>query len=375
VQKMDYLNDFTEKYFNPLLKDKLEKLNKCYIENNELLKRNFLDLFCRVMSISYENENSNKDINSKFIFYSLIRTSMFLNKNSEYLIRVYSNNVFLDAYEYNLKYDANWAFKGFFEIENDLEQARKLYVGKISRIHVKELLYKSIDKFAFYMILLARQSLIQAENSKINSIYETKNINIVIGDYVNSIKDISNTNQNYIFKKLIFSSKNISDWFEKNKNKSHSCFFQNLDISNYKLVEHNFSFSRFEGCTWISSNVISSNFEGGGFINCDLLNANFFMANIVGSDFSGNNLQGAAFNFSNAYSDENSSILGNTNLRNTNLRNTNFKFSDLRNAVFINANLEDTNFTGANLRKAIFSKEMKESQIFSAEQKQNIIWI
>lgn len=362
MEKSDYMESFINKYFNPILKDKLEELNKYYIDNNESLKKEFLDLFYKVIQI-YETENNN----SKIIFYSMLRTSMFLDKKVEYLTRDYNVNI-------SLKYDGSWAFKGFFEIEEELEKSRKLYVGNVSKIHVKELLYKSIHEFAEYIILVGRQVLSEIDISEIRYLRETEWIYIVMGDYMGLNNNIRNTEQICIFRKPKIDNNNILEWFEKNKGGVNSCWFQNLNISKCKLKNRDFTFTNFEKCNIENVDFTMSNFDGSKFISCELLNTNFFVGSIVGTDFSKSNLEGSNFDFTVGF-DTYKSNLNRANFSNANLKDTLFRTADLRNAIFTGANFENTNFTGANLQSATFSKELKDSEMFTEEQRQNIIWV
>jgi len=362
MRTTDRVNHFTEKYFNPLLFEKLLQLKEYYIANKAGLIKEFQE---RLLDLLNQPQ-----ADFSIIVYQLLRSSLFLDKKGEYLIGLPADASAGNNPDSSITYNAHWAFKGLLELEDELEQSRKLYAGKVLKLHVKELILKEIPQFAYYVLLLARQAVINIEIEKLrNSISKTSMI--LLGDYITS-KDLRNTSLSIVYQK----PDAVPDELLKKEQSGPQCFFlDGLDFNQGKYLEHNLSFSRLENCNGAKSIFNASDFSGSRISNSDFSKSNFFMANITGADFSESDLRGAAFDFSKAYDEAYSPLIGHAVFEGADLRQAYFKDADLRYADFCYAKFEDTSFIGANLENARFLQKDAELLRLTPEQIEAVNWI
>ncbi|MED0679992.1 pentapeptide repeat-containing protein [Aneurinibacillus thermoaerophilus] len=375
MEKEEALQHFIKNEAIPRITESLLALEDYFQTHKDTLVHDFIHSFQHLCHIIKERQEQGEKGKIGYITYSMLRTEI-MEERSIYGIEATDSRWFFYPKACQAEYDAGWAFFFLDELENELEKARKAYMGEITKLDIEKLKLKEAAKYHQYVISLARYAMPQAVLLPAYlEIEKEEELEIRVGEY----RDLSEV----VYKEdaRIKDAETMKEWLEEKEEYAYAYeVFSHLDLSygEYEgidlryanMKQSNLSHSTLCGCTLI----------GTAFTLCDLEEADLSYSLIHEADFSQSNLKGAMFREvegSSGLLDPSSwdmpgfmsvSFIG------ANLEGADFTRANLKGAVFVGANLTATNFTGANLERAIFSMEDMEKVELDDIQRESVIW-
>lgn len=367
---MGILSSFRKLEVEKLREEKLDNLERFYQENKDELKEKFLESFRKLCRTSIEK----KEI--AYINYSLLRTSLLRNKN-EYLVEVADENWFLDRENIKSEYNVNWAFKYLDELTEELNQARRVYMGRVKDHHIESIRLLEAEKYNRYILALIRYSL--KDIDKIEEFKELdlrEELEIRVGEY----RDISK-----IAYKKDKREKNpfiIKEFLEeKDEDDSYSYqVYKGIDLKNGDYEYLDFRYCDFRESNLRESNIQNAILLGANFENSVLEKVDFKDSIINECNFKNANLKGADFSRCEGANCERRKydwiIVGfePIDFRGAELEDSSFNYTNLEGADFRGAKFNNTSFRGAKLYKARFLERDREKLNLEERQIKDVIW-
>lgn len=298
MKKQEALEDFKKNCVRKKSIKKLLELDTYYENHKEELADSFMKAFKEICIKIKEMQTKKEKGKIGYISYSMLRSEI-LEKNYTYLIEAFDEKWFFDYKECHGNYYTNWAFKFLDNLEEELQEARKIYAGYITALDIEKIKLQEGEKYNEYIVKLARYALFNRNLDVFKEIEKEEEVEISVGEYrdLSEIVYIEDTREK--------DSQEIKEWLEENLEDEYiHKVFKNLDLSK----------GDYEGLDFTHSNFAKSNLEESNMKNCTL----------VGSIFNECNLQ--KVDFRNAYMEE-----------------TSFKGADLKDAVFLKSDLKILN--------------------------------
>jgi len=285
----------------------------------------------------------------------------------------------LDKNPVEIYYDGSWLLKFIHEYKEKLTAEAKRYVGKISKIDLEKLKWKSLDKdYKGFLIPMFRNAL--ADITKLEeyiTMEKAVNFSISVGEY----KDL--TQPIWVESKIEESASELK-FSIKERDVSRTVFkhYKNLDLSNEICERSNFMYTKFEMMNFENCDLHDCNFMGAKIWNCNLKNGDLSYSTLWYADFEGSDLIGADLSFVNHkeeidYDQIEEKIFNRILFNKTDLRDANLMYSDLAGCDFRGAVLDNCNLDGAYLYKAIIDETYMNSDklYLSEDQKKVVVWV
>jgi hypothetical protein len=155
MNRLEALEHFHKTYVEDLLDQKLHKVECLYEQKKQELTTAFIQSFRRIcLQVLHMGEAKAR---IGYITYSMRRTYL-VDRNYNYVIEAYDKDWFFDPQPCQETYDAGWAFSYLGELEDELNQLRKLYMNKIFQPDVERVTLQAAEQFHAYIVKLAKDA-------------------------------------------------------------------------------------------------------------------------------------------------------------------------------------------------------------------------
>jgi hypothetical protein len=378
MNKEDALKHFEATYVVPKTLEKLFQTEEYYHKHRDELGEGFIRSYGAICRNIKEKQVTGDIGKVGYIHYSLLRSSLIVKRPS-YRIDVYNKEWYFDPDQKELvgEYDEDRIFSYLDELEKELEEDRKRYMGLISPADLESIKLREAAKFNHFIIDLADYAL----NSGLiipdfNAIAKEDEMEVRVGEYYDASEVVYKEDQREK------NSDRIKEWFEdKYEDLYVAEVLKNLDLSagDYQgldLRRVDFRGSNLAGSKLRECLLIKTRFADGVLNGADLSQALIYDA-----DFSRADLKNAVFFQAEGSLGLRGSMifdvysLSGVKFVGADLEKTNFQYANLQGADFRGAHFKETDFSGANLKNAFFNKVNMNELDLSMEQKVDIVWV
>lgn len=367
--------DFMERYGNDICQKKIMELERYYQDHREDFVSDFRESFRQICLKIKAKQLSNEKDKIGYLTYSMLRTAI-LRKKPVYLIEATNKDRFFDKEECWGEYDPGWAFRFLDELEIELEEKRKLYLGQISKPDIEQLKLEEAQKYHRYVICFLRyvmpQTVLLPEFLEID---KEEKLEVRAGEYLESSEVVYKVNRQ------TKDPGSIRSLLEDENGTVHEYeAYLNLNLAQGNYWGINLHYCDLRGSDLSNSQMQYSVLTGTKLNRAVLQGADLSESLIYEVDFSESNLKGANFYRAQGPSGVNDAEAWKApgyfgvSFQKANLEGVNFKDANLKGANFTGANLKDVNFEGANLEKAVFLKESSDLLNLDDIQINSIVW-
>jgi len=367
--------DFAERYGNDICQKKIMELERYYQDHREDCVSDFRESFRQICLKIKAMQLSNEKDKIGYLTYSMLRTAI-LRKKPIYLIEATNKEHFFDREECWGEYDPGWAFRFLDELEIELEEKRKLYLGQIAKPNIEQLKLQETPKYHRYVICFLRYVMPQAVLlPEFQEIDKEEKLEVRAGEYLDSSEVVGKVNRQ------TKEPGSIKSLLEDGNGTVYECeTFTALNLAQGNYWGINLCYCDLRGSDLSNSQMQYSVLTGTKLNRAMLQGTNLSESLIYEADFGESILKGANFYRAQGPSGVNAAenwkapgYFG-VSFQKANLEGVNFKDANLKGANFTGANLKDVNFEGANLEKAVFLKETADSLDLDETQKNSIVW-
>lgn len=134
--KEKLLKEFQEKYVTDKWVYKFLEVDEMYKADKAAIEENLILAFEKVCSQTITLQEKQVKGEIKYIYISLLRTSIFENKG-EYRIDLYDENWFLDKEENSINIDLNFIYVPLFDFVKELKEKKKEYCRTITDMDIE----------------------------------------------------------------------------------------------------------------------------------------------------------------------------------------------------------------------------------------------
>lgn len=351
---IDFKSKMTEKYitkYNMLLID-------TYNNNKTKIHDMIFQAIKSIIDKGMLHFNFTKNKIAMFQF-EILRTDI-LNESFKITLHGYNSYWYLDenpVYDY---VDFKFLFKPLIELRKELETEMKVYIGKINKYDVQNILFTVAIEFFNNMSSDVRKWLWNLDDNEwikvqcINEFYKVR-----WGEY---------QGKSEIVFAMDHIKKDTKDFLQLGKQDEHKkpyvysvwreSIINNCKINDRNMLFVNFKESSLEKVEFVLCKMISAQFE-----NCNMNETSFIDTILAGTSFCKANLSKCSFEKSNLFGSD---------FSNSYLNNVNFNKCNLSKSIFVNATIENVSFENADVSDAIFSSKSVPYLHLTPEQLQTI---
>lgn len=366
---------FIETYAKVYSREMLFRLEDDYWLHRDDFVPEFLESFRQICLKIHAMQSQNEKAKIRFITYSILWTG-FIEHQPAYLGEAFDRDWFLDFAECHAKYYPVWAFRHLFQLETELTEKAKLYLGQINRSQLERYLLQEAKKYHQYVIRFIRYAMPQAIRlPEFQMIAKESKFTVGVGEYLHRSEIV------YLEDLQVKEPTITKNWLQSNDGLAYSYeVFRNLDLSQGDYWGINLKYADLQGSDLSQSQMQFCTLTGAKLNHGSLAESNLSEALIFEADFEQCDLRGADFSKANGGAglnegqDWNNPGFGAVNFRKANLEGANFRDANLCGAVFSEANLVNVDFGGAVLTSAVFLKADLEHLKLSQEQREQIVW-
>lgn len=362
-------HDFEERCVKPRLKESLEEMERIFQEEKDQFQERFAEDMERVCG---QQNKSGSDEKTAYMDWELLRTNLSAGKDA-YRIMLYGKNWFLSEGAEAGTTDVSLMMKVYHDLERQLKEDAKRYVGKITPLEVEMHTAYFVPLFHEYIKELIQYAVGDAvEGKAFRCLKKEAEFQIRVGECLEPGYLVYKENGEKNREEII-------SWLEKNNREAY-CYedFQNMDFSGMEYSAHDFRNTDFRDAVMEETNISFSLLTGARFTRSRLPGADLRGSVLHGADFREADLRGAHMEGTLMYDGRG----GTTERRLASYPAGRFAGADLRGADFREciycgadfrgANLKGANFEGSSLYRCRITKEQLEEANFTEEQKREI---
>lgn len=365
-------SEFEESCIKPRFQASLREAEALFQQEKDIFKAQFLNNMDKICS---QHSDIGSDRRFAYMTWELLRTRMRVNQD-EYRIMLYGKDWYLEPGIEAGTMDASLILQVYYQLEYQLKEDAKRYVGKITPIDVEYHVSYLLPPFHEYIKELILYAIADAtELEAFKGLRKEAEFQIRVGECLEPGYLVYMEKQ----KKC---QEEILEWLKSNRQENF-CFqdFQGLnfsgeDLSRYDLRNTDFRDAMLEGTKLCLSLLIGARFQ-----RSSLREAKLCGSMLHGADFSGADLQKAHMEGTLMYDGKDSlnswHLAGYPEGRFTgaNLQEAVFRECIYCGADFREADLRGADFAGADLWRCRFTKEQLTQTGFTEEQKRQICLI
>lgn len=287
--------------------------------------------------------------NASYLVLTMLRTKI-VSGDFRCVWKVCNQLWLLDPQQMDVgEYQCDFVWQYYLTMQEELNQARKRYVGKTITADTTVLMLEEAPKFMQYISKIAQNRIRKLTETDIfSSLRKNASFQIQVGEYLGEIENIYTENRDKNFNQIAqrFQQKNGDDLCYEDL---RGTVLQNADLSESDLRFSDLRNSDFSGSSFRYSRLVGCIFE-----DCQLPQVDFRYCLINQANFVRSNLESANF----------ARGVGYAGLEN----DQQWDCAGYLPINFSQANLKGVCFADANLNGAIFSNSIMENTIFSATQ-------
>lgn len=362
----EYLNNYIEKEFIPLITAKLKDTEKFFYINKYDLYMNFKNKIYEILNEVNENI-SNKQLKVKYITVSQLLTSLWIYNKADFIIKVYDESFEIKSPLYENVINFDEIYKYFFDIYSKSILDIKKYVGKITKFHIKEILMNEIYNFNKFIHNIIFYSLRNESFSDIEYVY--------FGEYDSGI---INANKTVVYSNKLWDKKEkefITLLSKRDFQKLSLTKYGNLNLSNNKYDFQNIYMSKFNSCYFDNISLRNSTIINSNFRSCTINKVDLSNSILYGTNFNKTNITNTNLSNLNKINNIELGKIYNMSFENSILENVSFDNSNLTGAIFKNADMKNISFDNTILDSAVFSKNILDNIKLTSKQLKDIILI
>ncbi|CAH8247771.1 hypothetical protein WJ0W_005028 [Paenibacillus melissococcoides] len=183
MSKEEALQDLLERYVFDRWQFDLPEIDERYRQEKEQIERRFLAAFEAVCKQAAKLQAEGRKGSIRYVYISFLRTSIMAN-TALYRIDAYDDNWFLDVEECASSWSADFIFAPLFRRMGELEEKRKAYARKITRMDIEKI--KLIEAYKYHLLTVEWlrgfiPSLIDSETYR--RMDKSANLQLFIGEY------------------------------------------------------------------------------------------------------------------------------------------------------------------------------------------------
>ncbi|MBG9792938.1 hypothetical protein ABD76_10740 [Paenibacillus dendritiformis] len=183
MSKEEALQDLLEQHVFDRWQFDLPEIDERYRQEKEQIERRFLAAFEAVCKQAAKLQAEGRKGSIRYVYISFLRTSIMAN-TAHYRIDAYDDNWFLDLEECASSWSADFIFAPLFRRMGELEEKRKAYARKITRMDIEKI--KLIEAYKYHLLTVEWlrgfiPSLIESEAYR--RMDKSVNLQLFIGEY------------------------------------------------------------------------------------------------------------------------------------------------------------------------------------------------
>lgn len=354
--------------FEKNLKEEDEKFGKLLFQSIKDLNKEIL-----------KNRKIITNYKAGVLHFELLRTNVL---DDSYIIWLHGYNSlwYLDENSVHVEIDLKFLFEPFIEMKKELMSKIKVYMGKVTKYDVQNIIFKITSECFNKLSFVAREYFWDLDEEEwINEIELEDYYIIKWGEYREKSETV------FAMDYRCKSKEELESLIKSDKNKMPFLYtvwrngkYEDCDLSKQSLLFINFKESTLKKINFDESDIISGELKKTVIKECTFDNSR-----VVGTAFSESILKECKFNNSDLRSsDFRIAKIDDVSFQGSNLTMTNFDCAEIYNVSFkdcllnkanlTNCIFENVDFEGADLREAIFSRDVIPFIHLSPEQLQDI---
>ncbi|WP_297420148.1 hypothetical protein [Clostridium sp.] len=185
TDRFEVLKEFLEKYLADRWIDEFGNIDEKYKKNKDKIEEELklkFESICK-FGISLQEQGLKGEI--KYIYFSVLRTSLLLKNKGEFRLDLYDERWFLDKAECSINISLDFIYELFFKHIEELKEKKKGYVRNIREVDIDYIMLEEANK---YHILAAEflkdiiENLLEVPAYK--KLKKMEDIKIMAGEYM-----------------------------------------------------------------------------------------------------------------------------------------------------------------------------------------------
>lgn len=356
---------FEKKEIQQILYPLFCELEEEFQEQKTVWIKQFCDFFSTICEEIIKRQEQGSLYPIRFLMLTMLRSNL-IEQKYELPMLVLGESWWLEPNIIEVgQYDARNVFSYYTKFIEQLEQARKKYVGKTGKEDVGIWSQKQAMRFLRYIGRIAQSSILKViEIPAFQKIKSTGKISLYVSEYENEAEWIYEERR----KERTKQEWDILEQQLEEKKRLKLCF-QDLRFSYFPKRDFSggdFRFTNFKKSILKETSFFVSNLIGTIFTESDLEGTNFQGSLISEAHFEGCNLRKSTFRKSEANNGKHQTL----GWSDPSYDPVSFRGADLTEADFRGSQLEHIDFTNACLKGTLFDPQQWDKLPLSAEQRQ-----
>ncbi|MHC1686045.1 MAG: pentapeptide repeat-containing protein [Clostridiaceae bacterium] len=344
MNREEALIDFHDNFENSLLEICRGKFQVNLESNEEKLREALINGIKGLNEKVIKAQEKDKEYKITVLQFELLRINL-LNDSYKILAHGYNHLWYLDKNSIYEEIDLKFLFEPFIELKEQLNKAKKPYLGKINQYDIQKIIFElAVQCFnsmsetvrAFFWNFDEEQWAFEGTFSEFYTIkwseYQGSSETIFAMDITEKTTEQLIELKKEPEEKLPFV---YSVWCNSS--------FIDGDLTKQNMLFINFKGSKLSDMNFSESTIVTSQFKDTEIKYCV-----FKEANLTAASFERAEIKHSKF--------DNAQLIG-ADFRKSSLRDTTFKNADLKRADFTDASFENVSFEGADVEDAIFNAQ------------------
>lgn len=190
INKEELLAEFEEKYVANRWVNEFIQIDERYKNNIVAIEENLISKFDSVCKKVRDLQERNLKGEIKYIYFSLLRTSLLENKG-RCRIDLYDENWFLDKEEASINIDLDFIYTSLFKHMEELKEKKNEYGRNITDMDIENIMLEEAEKYHILAVEFLK-GLIEKfiKISSYEEIKKTEDIMILAGEYMDATEII-----------------------------------------------------------------------------------------------------------------------------------------------------------------------------------------
>ncbi|MBU3134566.1 hypothetical protein KPL40_19340 [Clostridium gasigenes] len=186
INKEELLAEFEEKYVANRWVNEFIQIDERYKNNTVAIEENLISKFDSVCKKVRDLQERNLKGEIKYIYFSLLRTSLLENKG-QYRIDLYDENWFLDKEEDSINIDLDFIYTSLFKHMEELKEKKNEYGRNITDMDIENIMLQEAEKYHILAVEFLKGLIEKFINiSSYEEIKKIEDIMILAGEYMDA---------------------------------------------------------------------------------------------------------------------------------------------------------------------------------------------